>query len=162
MPRWRGELETEPAEEKPSAYEVRQALRALEALYQEIDALLVGVRCDRCGRCCELTRTRFEPFLLPLEVLGIEAGLERAGRTRPPPSPEGHCPFLENGRCSIYESRAFGCRTYFCAKAVGMGDAKTRKIAALMTRLTELSDRIAPFGKPRTMLALFGAQPESD
>lgn len=50
-------------------------------------------------------------------------GWRAAGRRSLPAeeASDGACPFLgENGRCQIYESRPFGCRTHFCAAAGGM------------------------------------------
>jgi Fe-S-cluster containining protein len=55
----------------------------------------------------------------------------------------GECPLLEDGRCRIYASRPFGCRTFFCDNVEGKLPARAR-VQELSRRVADLSARYAP------------------
>ena len=60
------------------------------------------------------------PYLTRGEALVAARGLRRTGRVKLPSRDDGACPLLdEDGRCRIYASRPFGCRTHFCDAAGG-------------------------------------------
>ena len=67
-----------------------------------------------------------------------------AGRTKlaNAKSADGSCPLLDprTGKCLIYDSRPFGCRTHFCADAGG--PYARRDVADLIHRLEDLSRKI--------------------
>lgn len=90
-----------------------QAMQVLEMLYhnfdlltQRVQALLPEIPCDTgCFRCCEAG----EPQLYPVEAELLEDMYPEAlqleeGR------PEGPCPLLKEGRCSVYAARPLHCR----------------------------------------------------
>lgn len=59
-----------------------------------------------------------------------------SGRKHMPDDTDGACPFLKQGRCQIYESRPFGCRTHFC-EAAG-GPAPRHQVRDLIQRLEDI------------------------
>jgi Fe-S-cluster containining protein len=61
------------------------------------------------------------PYLTRGEALVAARALRESGRKQLPNRNDGGCPFLTagDGRCMIYESRPFGCRTHFCREAGG-------------------------------------------
>lgn len=79
--------------------------------------------------------------------------------------PERACPLLgDHGRCRIYASRPFGCRTYFCENALALCEASAGKlprdeVQAIARRIAALSARAFPRDPgPRALTrALFGA-----
>ncbi len=141
---------------------------ALLALYAETDALVDGwsCACSRAGvggtplaQCCHFAVTGREPYPTAVElqevrhamrVSGVAVGRARSGSgKRSLPMVELRaCPLLSrDGRCRIYASRPFGCRTYFChhAEFVG-GRAKLPRdlINSIGRRIADLSARFAP------------------
>ena len=59
------------------------------------------------------------------------------------------CPLLSaDGRCRVYASRPFGCRTFLCDHAEAPFGARTKlprdAIQVLSRRLADLSARFAP------------------
>jgi uncharacterized protein len=59
------------------------------------------------------------------------------------------CPLLsETGRCRIYASRPFGCRTFFCQGAEGPSGARAKTprdaVNAIGRRIADLSARFDP------------------
>jgi Fe-S-cluster containining protein len=96
--------------------------QTLISLYAEADRLVDGWTCDLSGDCCRFDVTGREPYLWPNEwrllsrAIAARGGVRRALRVLP----EGRaCPLYENGSCTVYEARPFGCRTFFCDRAVG-------------------------------------------
>jgi Fe-S-cluster containining protein len=101
----------------------------LLALYAAAEALLAGCEC-RCAsatrpddaQCCLFARTGREPYPTPIELCEVDHGLRARGVVHPPRRSKlpllgdsGACPLLsQDGRCTIYASRPFGCRTFFC------------------------------------------------
>src|SRR5262249_365210 len=131
-------------------------LNALAAVYREVDALLDGWSCELSTDCCHFGRTGREPQLWPNEW----AMLERALRARPvartrrlPVVDEGRCPLLDDrGRCAAYSERPFGCRTYFCARAVGPARRPPRvELGALARRVVALAEAADPLARPRSL-----------
>ncbi|MGC3998833.1 MAG: YkgJ family cysteine cluster protein [Anaeromyxobacter sp.] len=59
--------------------------------------------------------TKRQPYLWPSEWRVLMEHLKREKRALPPPRADGACPFLDASgkRCSVYEARPFGCRTFF-------------------------------------------------
>jgi Fe-S-cluster containining protein len=93
-------------------------LRAMTAaLRGEADA---DVPCDGCTACC--TSSQFVHIgpdetdtlaHIPAELL-VPAPRRPAGHVVLGYDERGHCPMLQDGRCSIYEHRPRTCRTYDC------------------------------------------------
>jgi Fe-S-cluster containining protein len=152
----------------------------LRALYAEADAALEGWACECSGggrgapRCCRFATTGREPYPTVIELLEVQhaisaAGLARRSR-RTLPLVDGACPLLsESGRCLIYASRPFGCRTFFCTSAEGPQGPRSklprdtihwiaRRIADLSARFDPRDPQPRPFRKAlATILAAAGS-----
>jgi uncharacterized protein len=128
----------------------KSALRALEELYAETDASLAGWSCDASTDCCNFARTGREPYVWPIEWALLERAIAARGTKRGPlhviDDRERACPLLgTNGRCTVYNSRPFGCRTYFCARASGPSAKPPRDtLATLGRRVAALAEQSDP------------------
>lgn len=121
---------------------------ALRALYEETDRLLAGWTCSASSECCRFGLTGREPLLWPNEWLLVDRALAARGlggkrrrRARLPvfgrgaADPERPCPLLsDEGRCTVYEVRPFGCRTFFCERAEGPARRPPREALARIGR----------------------------
>ena len=150
----------------------------LLALYNEADALLSGWECGctharEAPRCCQFAVTGREPYPTAVELEEVRHGMRtapaapresrklplapdmapRESRKLPlAPNmlvPPGSCPLLSaEGRCRIYASRPFGCRTFFCQTAEGPTGPRSRMpredVASIGRRIADLSARFAP------------------
>jgi Fe-S-cluster containining protein len=138
-------------------------LTALQGLYEQVDQVLSGWTCEASTDCCHFGRTGREPYLWPNEWALVERALAARGisgkgrRTRRgrgslavltgtrEGSEERRCPLLadteEGGRCTIYDSRPFGCRTFFCDRASG----PTRKLPR--AEVAELGKQVAQLAR---------------
>lgn len=141
-------------------------------LYEEVDALLAATSCDDSADCCHFERTGREPYPSTLEIAEIEhaiaagggfaafaappaaaPGARRGGKGKLPIlGEERRCPLLSaEGRCRIYASRPFGCRTFFCERATGKRVSRDA-LQALGRRVADLSARSFPRDPgPRTL-----------
>jgi hypothetical protein len=134
----------------------------LLALYAEVDALLVGWSCtcaEGVGKtpepqCCHFAVTGREPYPTAIELEEVKHGIRAAG---PPPKARRGLPMVEfracpllsaAGRCRIYGSRPFGCRTFFCDHAEGPHGGRRRfprdEVNAIGRQIADLSARFAP------------------
>jgi hypothetical protein len=142
---------------------------ALLALYAEVDGLLQGWSCD-CSDdpqplsnpvpCCHFAVTGREPYPTAVELEEVRHAARAAGVAPGSPGPiaKGRrlpvvelraCPLLSpEGRCRIYASRPFGCRTFFCGHAQPPLGARRKlprdEVNALGRRVADLSGRFAP------------------
>lgn len=131
------------AEERQRARARRTALQELGAVYRLADAAYRPYSCPGTAECCQLATTGREPWLWPVEwELLVSA---KAGQV-PPARPDGGCPFLEadGKRCSVYASRPFGCRTYFCHRIRGPAREPIEAVALLSTRLERVAQTLDP------------------
>ena len=90
-----------------------EAFRDLESVYAELEADIAALspRCELSGRCCRFKEYKHQLWTTRLE---LEYLLEKEG---PPPAqagPDGVCPWLREGRCSVRDHRMLGCRIFFC------------------------------------------------
>ncbi len=155
---------------RPSGRWSDSPLRAeLRALYARTDELVQGWSCvcsgsdpvvPRESRCCHFAVTGREPYPTAVELEEVRHAAARLGmgaRSRKLPvvsaSGRGECPMLaEDQRCRIYDSRPFGCRTFFCdgatsdatKKAGGRARLPRDEIQAVSRRIADLSARFAP------------------
>jgi Fe-S-cluster containining protein len=122
-----------------------QALRRLAALYRQADAAYARFRCPASAECCQLAKRGRQPWLWPVEMTALEEALRRQGRSAPAARADGGCPLLDGQgrRCTVYEGRPFGCRTYFCERASG-GRHPLEATAALAARLQALAMEADP------------------
>jgi hypothetical protein len=126
---------------------------ALLALYEEVDALTFGMSCacSQAGvggapdaQCCHFAVTGREPYPTAVELEEVRHAVRAANVAVAPPARGAltqlrPCPLLSpEGRCRIYASRPFGCRTFFCGQKV-----PRESIAAIGRRIADLSARFA-------------------
>src|SRR5260370_6284418 len=132
----------------------------LQGLYAETDALLEGWECactkglSHTAPCCDFGVIGREPYPTAVELEEVRhavlaGGLRARGRRRLPLAGNSPCPLLSDaGRCLIYASRPFGCRTFFCLEAHGPCGSRPRvpraAINALGRRIADLSAPLAP------------------
>lgn len=97
------------------------AVEATRRVLAKASRLWASWRCPTSGRCCQLSTTGRSPWLWPSEWWLLEDHLQGAGRAVPGPRGDGGCCFLDEAgtRCTVYEARPFGCRTYFCEQGRG-------------------------------------------
>jgi len=87
-------------------------------LLEKVDRHLAGLSgCDcpaGCDRCCRISFTLFsvEAHHLREAFLRLPAETAEGVRRRAARDPEGRCPFLAGGRCTVYASRPVLCRTH--------------------------------------------------
>ncbi len=136
----------------------------LLALYAEVDRLLAPYTCENTTECCRFGITGREPYPTAVEAAEVKRAMAKGGITLPAtagdhrggrsPSPrrslpvassERPCPLLSaEGRCRIYASRPFGCRTYFCDRVEGPGKLPRSEIQRISRAIADLSARFAP------------------
>jgi Fe-S-cluster containining protein len=132
-------------------------LAALAALFAETDALFAGSSCPSSTECCRFGVTGREPYVTSVELAAITRAVAKNGgplspRRRALPltrdaEEERMCPLLDQaGRCSVYSSRPFGCRTFFCERAVHAAPPSRPAQKALADRLRALAARHEPGG----------------
>jgi Fe-S-cluster containining protein len=96
--------------------------RELEAVYAALADELAELRplCQTSGRCCRFKESGHELWTTRLE---LDYLLDHGGPPAAPPRPEGVCPYLKHGLCSVRDHRMLGCRIYFCdpSYAAAMG-----------------------------------------
>ena len=82
-----------------------EAFRDLEAVYAELDADLSALtpRCELSGRCCKFRDYKHQLWTTRLE---LEYLLQKEGP--PPVGPDGVCPWLKAGQCSVRDHRMLG------------------------------------------------------
>jgi hypothetical protein len=145
---------------KPPRWSQSPERAALLALYEEVDALTLGMSCacSQAGvggapdaQCCHFAVTGREPYPTAVELEEVRHAVRAANVAVAPPARGGlahlrPCPLLSpEGRCRIYASRPFGCRTFFCGQKV-----PRESIAAIGRRIADLSVRFAgKSGGPR-------------
>lgn len=138
------------------------ALEKLRALYAEVDALLAGWTCAASTDCCRFGVTGREPYPTSVEIAELERAVRARGglpkrRTLPVVRGSGargederRCTLLsDEGRCLVYASRPFGCRTFFCERGSGPAGEAPRsgpksEIARLGRAVADLSARFDP------------------
>jgi Fe-S-cluster containining protein len=145
-----------------------ELLASLHDIYREIDAGTASRQCERSTACCRFGVTGREPYVTSIELLAVRRALaarggqlsparkalplcpqqlqQSPGQRRAPPD-ERTCPLLDRaGRCAVYEARPFGCRTYFCGRALGGQPLPRALVRELVQRLEALAARHQPGG----------------
>ena len=123
-------------------------------LYRVVDRALEPFSCDGTTECCRFGITGREPYPTAVEFAEIASamgalGLARSGgKRRLPlagPAQDEPCPLLsDDGRCRIYASRPFGCRTFFCDRVIGPGKVPRAEIQRVSRSVAALSESFAP------------------
>jgi Fe-S-cluster containining protein len=135
----------------------RGLLEELAELYREADALREGTTCPASTECCRFGVTGREPYVTSIEIVALERAIAVRGgplsaSRRALPLAAGDvrertCALLDRtGRCSVYDSRPFGCRTYFCERAAPGRVPSRSEERALVDRLKALALRHRPDG----------------
>jgi uncharacterized protein len=141
-------------EESRRARAQRMAFQELRAVYRLADAAYRPYSCPGTAECCQLSTTKREPWLWPVEwehLLAAKDGVV------PPPRADGGCPFLapDGKRCSVYASRPFGCRTFFCHRIMGPAREPIEAVALLSERLERVGTTLdGESAAPRPLLTL--------
>lgn len=122
---------------------------ALLAQVREVYARLAQRPVERncIGRtdCCRFRLTGQTPFLTRGEALVARHAARAVGKKKLPVPADGSCPMLgPDGRCTIYESRPFACRTHFC-EAAG-GPYSRREVRDLIHELEAIDQRLGGSG----------------
>jgi hypothetical protein len=97
------------------------ALAEIRSVYADLAQRPVQRNCLSQTECCQFRLTGKIPQLTRGEAFLAAQAFRATGRKSLPQRPEGGCPMLQTdtGKCLIYESRPFGCRTHFCQNAGG-------------------------------------------
>ena len=120
----------------------------LAEIYAEVDALLADWTCEGTAECCTFSNTGREPYPTAIELAEVERAIARNGgmtKQRRLPLADRRCPLLStDGKCTIYASRPFGCRTYFCDRVQGPGKLPRDRLKELGARIADLSAKAFP------------------
>ena len=132
-----------------SASDPSGPLTELRAIYTETDALLAGWTCETSTDCCRFGVTGREPYPTAIERTELERAVRARGglpkRRTLPQVDERRCTLLaDDGKCLVYASRPFGCRTFFCERGSGPGKMPKQEIAQLSRAIVDLSERFDP------------------
>ena len=145
-------------------------LEELAELYRQVDLSQVGASCPASTECCRFGVTGREPYVTSIEVAALRRAVARRGgplspRRRALPlatapgsqKAERICVFLDAaGRCSVYGSRPFGCRTFLCARATPPANPAGPERRELVNRLRDIASRHEPGGDaPRPLSKVF-------
>ena len=125
----------------PYPVRLRAAQKETLAVFRLADAAYAPFSCSGTAECCQLAARKREPWLWPSEW-----ELLRQRGPVPPPRADGGCPFLDpgGGRCTVYEHRPFGCRTFFCHRIRGPSHQPSAAVNALLERLERVNQRLDP------------------
>ena len=128
-------------------------LKALRSLYGEVEAELAGWSCEGSADCCRFDETGREPYLWPNEWALVREAIAARGVARRSLAVSGACPLLDRaGRCTVYEARPFGCRTFLCDRAQGPTRRPPRAaLVALGRQVASLSERTEGGSGPRAL-----------
>ncbi len=140
-------------------------LQELDKVYRDVDARLSSDTCPASTECCRFGITGREPYVTSIEITLVERAVARRGGARSlgrAPAPleggassdrkdkrrltmvdlEEPCPLLDaHGRCSVYDARPFGCRTYYCDRATRSSDLGQRDINEFVRRIRDIAAR---------------------
>jgi hypothetical protein len=158
-----------PTRVRPSDGEAA-LLEELSALYRQVDLSLAGASCPSSTECCRFGVTGREPYVTSIEIAALRRAVARGGgplsakrRALPLVAAAGTakkeriCAFLNvSGRCSVYESRPFGCRTFHCARATLPARPTGSELRELVNRLRDIASRHEHGGDaPRPLSKVF-------
>jgi Fe-S-cluster containining protein len=129
-------------------------------LYGKADELVQGWVCSCAPEgelpapCCRFSVSGHEPYPTAVEIEEVRHAVRAASvpvrdPQRLPLAAGRPCPLLSDaGLCRIYESRPFGCRTYFCEAAGGgtkvRGGWPRDAISAIGRQIADLSAIFSP------------------
>lgn len=131
-----------------------EAMREVRAIYLEWQERPIERHCTGIADCCRFKLVGHTPYLTKGEALVAAKAWHAAGRKKVEDAADGACPFLHprNGRCQIYDSRPFGCRTHFCPAAGG--PAARKDVRALIQRLEDIDHQLGGNGAMQLPVAV--------
>ncbi len=125
--------------------ERQRLLGQVREVYAELEKRPIERQCTGRAECCRFRLTGRTPFLTRGEALLAMQASRAAGRKKLPPPADGSCPMLGgDGRCTIYQSRPFACRTHFCEAAGGPWGRK--EVRDLIHQLEAIDQRFGGSG----------------
>ena len=132
----------------------RRAATETRAVLRQASAAWARHSCPGTSECCQLAVTKRPPWLWPSEWKVLEERLARDKRAMPALREDGACPFLEAAgkRCTVYEDRPLGCRTFFCSRIVGPSKLPGDETNALLERLKAVNLEVDDEATPRSIL----------
>jgi Fe-S-cluster containining protein len=147
-----GDADRQTEDEVP-AWRWRAAVTETRAVYVKADETWRPYSCPSSADCCHKAMSSRPPWLWPSEWRLLVDALAREKRPLPPPRADGACPFLDAAgkRCTVYASRPFGCRTFFCEKVKGPSVQPSEGTNALLERLEALNVALDAGAKPRSL-----------
>ena len=114
-------------------------------VYVRLAARPIDRNCTGIADCCRFRLTGQTPFLTRGEALVALQASRQAGRKIPRPPADGSCALMDsNGRCTVYASRPFACRTHFC-EAAG-GPYARKEVRDLIHELEAIDHRLGGSG----------------
>ena len=153
----RTDEETPDDGERLRIVEERRAVTETLSVLRQASALWASHGCPGTAECCQLSVTKREPWLWPTEWHALLEKLRRERRTLPARRADGGCPFLDatGKRCTVYDVRPFGCRTFFCHRVTGPTKQPADSTNALLARLTAINLGLDAAATPKAMLSWF-------
>lgn len=123
-----------------------ETLTEVRSVYAELASRPIERNCLRRTECCQFQLTGKVPQLTRGEALLAAHGFRASGRKSLPNPAGGACPMLQpgTGKCLIYASRPFGCRTHFCQPAGG--PMERNGILDLIRRLEQIDVQLGGDG----------------
>ncbi|MCF7956239.1 MAG: YkgJ family cysteine cluster protein [Phycisphaerae bacterium] len=85
--------------------------KAVEEVYDWIESQGIDHTCTGCGDCCNFTEYDHLLFVTGVELIHFA---EAIGRENIKAMPNGICPYMTDGKCTVYKSRFAGCRIFQC------------------------------------------------
>lgn len=85
--------------------------KAVDEVYRWIESQGIEHTCTGCGDCCNFTEFDHLLFVTSVELIHFA---ESIGRKNIKPMQNGICPYMEQGKCTVYKSRFAGCRIFQC------------------------------------------------
>ncbi|MBS1152131.1 MAG: hypothetical protein H6Q89_3829 [Myxococcaceae bacterium] len=114
------------------------ALTETRAVLRQADRAWSKHGCPSTAECCQLQTTGRPPWLWPSEWALV---VKKVNGVLPPARADGGCPFLDPSgkRCTVYEDRPLGCRTFFCHRITGPAAVPAEATNGLFDRLRALN-----------------------
>ena len=85
--------------------------KAVDQVYRWIESQGIDHTCAGCGNCCNFTKYDHLLFVTSVELTHFA---EAIGPENIKPMQNGICPYMAEGKCTVYKSRFAGCRIFQC------------------------------------------------
>lgn len=143
----------------PSIVELRRAVTETLWVLRKASEQWAAHSCPGSSECCQLSTTKLEPWLWPTEWEVVLDELKKQNRPLPSPRADGGCPLLDptGRRCTVYEARPFGCRTFFCHRITGPAKQPVTRTNELLERLSAINVSLDAASNPRSISLWFAA-----